>query len=119
MAVTRRSFLYGGEALAIVAALDRAYAHVPPEAVATAEEFWPEIRRAYVRDPELLNLNNGGVAPAPTSVMEAQIADIRYSNLAPAQRMWGELEPRIEDVRKAMARMWEADPKCIPITRNA
>ena len=119
MAVTRRSFLYGAEALAIVAALDRAYAHVPPEAVAADEGFWAEIRRAYVRDPELLNLNNGGVAPAPTSVMDAQIADIRYSNLAPAQRMWGELEPRIEDVRKAMARMWEADPECIAITRNA
>ena len=33
--------------------------------------------------------------------------------------MWRDLEPRIEDVRTRLARMWNADPECIAITRNA
>ncbi len=118
-AVSRRDFLRGVQAVAIASALDRAYARTLPEQVATDEEFWKEVRRAYVRDPQILNLNNGGVAPAPTSVVDAEIEAIRYSNLLPAQRMWAELEPRIEDVRKKLAGLWDADPECIAITRNA
>jgi len=33
--------------------------------------------------------------------------------------MWHDLEPGIEEVRKKLARMWNADPECIAITRNA
>ncbi|MGA3212723.1 MAG: aminotransferase class V-fold PLP-dependent enzyme, partial [Terriglobales bacterium] len=69
--------------------------------------------------PKILNLNNGGVAPAPTVVLDAEVEAVRYSNLLPAYRMWHDLEPRIEDVRKTLARMWNADPECIAITRNA
>ncbi|MGH9742083.1 MAG: aminotransferase class V-fold PLP-dependent enzyme, partial [Candidatus Acidiferrum sp.] len=117
--LNRRNFLLGMEALVIVGALNRAYAGVPAEEVAGDEEFWSKIRSAYVRDPEILNLNNGGVAPAPTSVLEAEIEAIRYSNRLPAYRMWHDLEPKIEDVRKGLARKWNADPECIAITRNA
>ncbi len=119
MRATRREFLYGAQAVALAAALNRAYARVPAATVAADEEFWAQVRRAYVRDPEILNLNNGGVAPSPSVVLDAEIEAIRYSNLLPAHRMWGELEPRIEEVRKLMGRMWNADPECIAITRNA
>ena len=118
-AFSRRSFLWGAQAVAIATALNRAYATLPPEQVASDEDFWREIRRAYVRDPQIINLNNGGVAPAPESVINAQIEATRYSNLLPAHRMWGELEPRIEDVRKRMAQLWDADPESVAITRNA
>ncbi len=117
--VNRREFLRGIQALAVVAALDRAYAHALPEQVATDEDFWREVRNAFIRDPKILNFNNGGVAPAPTMVLDAEIEAIRYSNLSPAYRMWGDLEPKIEDVRKKMASMWNADPECIAVTRNA
>ena len=59
------------------------------------------------------------MAPAPTSVLDAEIEAIRYSNQLPAYRMWHDLEPGIEDVRKKLASMWTADPECIAITRNA
>ncbi len=117
--MNRRDFLLGAEALAVAAMLNRAYESVAPADVATDEAYWSKIGAAYGRDPKILNLNNGGVAPSPTVVMEAQIEAIRYSNQAPAYRMWRDLEPKIEDVRKKLGAMWKADPECIAITRNA
>ncbi len=117
--VNRRDFLLGAEALVLASVLNRAYSHLSPEDLATDEDFWKKIRSAYVPDPKILNLNNGGVAPSPTSVLEAEIDAIRYSNRLPAYRMWHDLEPAIEDVRKKLASMWNADPECIAITRNA
>ena len=115
----RREFLLAGQALAVTAALNRTYAHALPQQVTEDEAFWKEVRSAFVRDPKIINLNNGGVAPAPTVVLDAEIEAIRYSNYSPSYRMWRELEPRIEDVRKKLAEMWHADPACIAITRNA
>lgn len=117
--VNRRNFLLGAEALVVAGFLNRVYAHLSPEEVAGDEEFWKKIRDSYVRDPKFLNLNNGGVAPAPTMVLDAEIEAIRYSNQLPAYRMWRDLEPRIEDVRTRLARMWNTDAECIAITRNA
>ena len=117
--VSRRDFLYGVEAVALASLSNRAYAHVAADDLAGDEEYWKKIRSAYARDPKLINLNNGGVAPAPTSVLDAEIEAIRYSNQLPAYRMWHDLEPGIEDVRKKLASMWTADPECIAITRNA
>src|SRR4029077_1415923 len=110
--VNRRDFLLGAEALVLAAVLNRAYAHLSPEDVATDETYWDTIRRAYVQDPTLLNLNNGGVAPSPSIVLDAEIEAIRYSNQLPPYRLWHDLEPKIEDVRKSLARQWNADPEC-------
>ena len=117
--MNRRNFLLGAEAIVVAGLLNRAYANVSPEKVAVDEAYWTKIRDAYGHDPTILNLNNGGVAPAPTSVLEAEIEAIRYSNQLPSYRMWHDLEPKIEDVRTRLARMWNADPECIAITRNA
>jgi selenocysteine lyase/cysteine desulfurase len=116
---TRREFLRGIEALAVMTALDKAYAQARPEQVASDEDFWKEVRLAYPPDPKYLNLNNGGVAPAPSMVLDAELEGIRYSNMLPAYRMWNDLEPKIEDVRKEVARQWDADPESIALTRNA
>src|SRR5580658_10295811 len=117
--LNRRNFLLGAEAIAVACLLNRAYVGVSPEEVAGEEEFWKKIRSAYPADPKILNLNKGGVAPAPTSVLDAEIEAIRYSNQLPSYRMWRDLEPKIEDVRTRLAKMWGADPECIAITRNA
>jgi isopenicillin-N epimerase len=117
--LNRRNFLLGAEAIVVAGLLNRAYAGVSPEEVAGDENFWKSIRDAYGHDPTILNLNNGGVAPAPAVVLDAEIEAIRYSNQLPSYRMWHDLEPKIEDVRTRLARMWNADPECIAITRNA
>src|SRR2546429_5145973 len=79
--VSRREFLYGAEAVMLASLLNLAYAHAAPEDLAGDEEFWKKIRSAYVRDPKLINLNNGGVAPAPTSVLDAEIEDRKSTRL--------------------------------------
>jgi len=37
----------------------------------TEDDFWKMIQDAYTVNPEIINLNNGGVSPAPKSVQLA------------------------------------------------
>jgi len=87
--------------------------------IASDEDYWSEIARAFDVDRTLVNLNNGGVSPAPTHVHEAMIRDLRFSNEIPVEHMWGVLEPRIESVRRDLAEMFGCDPEEMAITRNA
>jgi isopenicillin-N epimerase len=90
-----------------------------PGDVAADEDYWSEIARAFDVDRTLVNLNNGGVSPAPLHVLDAMIRDLRFSNEIPVEHMWGVLEPRIESVRRDLARMFGCDPEEMAITRNA
>lgn len=91
----------------------------PAAAVASDEDYWSEISRAFDTDPTLVNLNNGGCSPAPVHVMEAMIRDLRFSNELPVDHMWNVLEPRIESCRRDLAQMFGCDPEEMAITRNA
>jgi selenocysteine lyase/cysteine desulfurase len=90
-----------------------------PGAVASDEDYWSEISRAFDNDATLVNLNNGGCSPAPTHVMEAMIRDLRFSNELPVDHMWNVLEPRVESCRRDLAQMFGCDPEEMAITRNA
>jgi len=90
-----------------------------PSGVAPDEAYWIEIRRAFDLDGTLVNLNNGGVSPTPTHVLEAMIRDLRFSNELPVEHMWKVLEPRIESVRRDLAREFGCDPEEMAVTRNA
>ena len=90
-----------------------------PAAAADDEAYWGEIQRAFDADRSMINLNNGGVSPTPTHVLEQMIRDLRFSNELPANHMWAVLEPRIESVRRDLARDFGCDPDEIAITRNA
>ena len=81
--------------------------------------YWGEIQRAFDADRTLINLNNGGVSPTPTHVLEAMIRDLRFSNEVPVEHMWGVLEPRIESVRRELAKEFGCDTEEMAITRNA
>jgi selenocysteine lyase/cysteine desulfurase len=88
-------------------------------AIATDEDYWGEIRRSFDLDDTVINLNNAGCSPAPTSVLEQMIRDIRFSNELPTEHMWQILEPRIESVRVDLAKEFGCDPEEMAITRNA
>jgi isopenicillin-N epimerase len=90
-----------------------------PEELADDEAYWSEIQRAFDTDRTLINLNNGGVSPTPSHVLEAMIRDLRFSNESPAEHMWRVLEPRVESVRRDLAREFGCDPEEMAITRNA
>lgn len=91
----------------------------PALAVADDESYWTEIQRAFDLDRTMVNLNNGGCSPAPTHVLEQMIRDLRFSNELPVDHMWRVLEPRIESVRRDLAREFGCDPEEMAITRNA
>jgi selenocysteine lyase/cysteine desulfurase len=90
-----------------------------PPVVADDEAYWSEIQRAFDLDRTMVNLNNGGCSPAPTHVLEQMIRDLRFTNELPVEHMWRVLEPRIESVRRDLAKDFGCDPEEMAITRNA
>ncbi|MEO8575510.1 MAG: aminotransferase class V-fold PLP-dependent enzyme [Gemmatimonadales bacterium] len=90
-----------------------------PADVAEDESYWAEIQRAFDADRTMINLNNGGISPTPSHVLEAMIRDLRFTNELPVEHMWRVLEPRIESVRRDLAREFGCDPEEMAITRNA
>ncbi len=90
-----------------------------PQEVAGDEAFWFQVQRAFTVDRSLVNLNNGGVSPAPELVQSAMKRHQDYSNLAPTYTMWQVLEPQREGTRERMAHQWGVDPEEIAFTRNA
>ncbi len=87
--------------------------------LAQDEDFWLEIQRSFAVDRSLINLNNGGVSPAPGVVMDAMRRFDEYSNHAPARTMWRDLQPEYETVRSRLARVFGCDAEEVAITRNA
>ncbi|HEY8164390.1 MAG TPA: aminotransferase class V-fold PLP-dependent enzyme [Gemmatimonadaceae bacterium] len=90
-----------------------------PAEIAEDESYWTEIQRAFDTDRTIINLNNGGVSPTPSHVLEAMIRDLKFTNESPAEHMWRVLEPRVESVRRDLAREFGCDPEEMAITRNA
>ena len=91
----------------------------PARDIASDESFWRAVQQAFTVDRSLVNLNNGGVSPAPAAVQEAMKRYLDYSNLAPVYTMWEILEPQREGVRKRVAMDFGCDPEEIAFTRNA
>jgi len=90
------------------------------EDVARDEDFWGDVARAFTVDRSMINLNNGGVSPAPAAVQEAMKRHLDFSNSTPASvALWEILEPRRESVRQKLARHWDVSADEIAFTRNA
>jgi len=96
--------VFRSNALASVLRAEHVAAGRPALPLAEDEAYWSEIQRAFDADRTLINLNNGGVSPTPSHVLEAMIRDLRFSNEAPVEHMWSVLEPRIESVRRELAK---------------
>lgn len=92
---------------------------LPPEKTAADEDLWFEVQQAFTVDRTIINLNNGGVSPAPGVVQAAMKRYLDYSNMAPVYTMWRVLQPQREQVRKRLARSFKCDPEEVAITRNA
>jgi len=87
--------------------------------LASDDTFWGRIQSAFEVDRTLINLNNGGVSPAPKIVMDAFKRYTDYSNQAPAYFMWRHVDPQIETVREKLAILFGCDKEEVAITRNA
>ncbi|MFQ5722317.1 MAG: aminotransferase class V-fold PLP-dependent enzyme [Candidatus Aminicenantales bacterium] len=89
-----------------------------PYEVARKESFWFYVQQAFNIDRNLINLNNGGVHPAPKIVMDAVHRYLDFSNGAPPYNMWQVLRPRKELIRQKLAATFGCSPEEIAITRN-
>lgn len=92
---------------------------VPAADLASEEDFWYYIQQAFTVSPYLINLNNGGVSPAPRVVQEAMKRYYDYSNEAPSYYMWRILDQGREPLRKNMAKMAGCDVEEVAINRNS
>ena len=90
-----------------------------PEDLASNEDFWFQVQRAYDVDRSLINFNNGGVCPAPRSVLAAMQRHIAFTNHQPSRHLWSVLDPQVETVRRRLALAFGCDAEEMAITRNA
>jgi isopenicillin-N epimerase len=89
------------------------------EAAARDEDFWFHVRHAFTVDRNVINLNNGGVSPAPRVVQDAERRYLEISNMTPVHFMWRILTPEVEAVRRNLAGEFGCDPEELAVTRNA
>lgn len=87
--------------------------------LATEEDFWYYIQQSFTVSPSLINLNNGGVSPAPKTVQDAMKRYYDLSNEAPSYYMWRILDQGREPLRKNLANMAGCSPEEIAINRNS
>ncbi len=90
-----------------------------PEAAALDEDFWSWVRSSYTVSPNIVNLNNGGVAPQPKPVQDAHIRYYQLCNEAPSYYMWRTLDAGREPLRRRLAGLAGVDKEEIAINRNA
>jgi len=91
-----------------------------PEEAARDEDFWAEVQRAFTQDRAVVNLNNGGVSPAPRVAQEAMKRHLDECNaMPPPVALWRTAPPKREAIRSRLARAWGVDAEELAITRNA
>ncbi len=87
--------------------------------LATEEDFWYYIQQSFTVSPSLINLNNGGVSPAPKTVQDAMKRYYDYCNEAPSYYMWRILDQGREPLRQNLAKLAGCDTEEIAINRNS
>src|SRR5690606_31191040 len=93
--------------------------NISPEELATEEEFWYYVQQSFTVSPGIINLNNGGVSPAPKTVQDAMKRYYDLSNEAPSYYMWRIIDQGREPLRKNLAMLAGCDAEEIAMNRNA
>lgn len=87
--------------------------------LAGEEDFWYYVQQSFTVSPGIINLNNGGVSPAPKTVQDAMKRYYDLSNEAPSYYMWRILDQGREPLRQNLARLAGCDAEEIAINRNS
>ncbi|MBI1344053.1 MAG: aminotransferase class V-fold PLP-dependent enzyme [Terrimonas sp.] len=90
-----------------------------PADLATEEDFWYYIQQSFTVSSGIINLNNGGVSPAPKSVQDAMKRYYDYCNEAPSYYMWRILDQGREPLRENIAKLAGCSAEEIAINRNS
>jgi selenocysteine lyase/cysteine desulfurase len=100
-------------------AAGRSVASEPADAVSENEDFWSVIQRAYSVNPDVINLNNGGVSPAPIVVQQAVERYNELANEGPSYYMWQIMDQGREPLRRKLAALAGVDANEVAIDRNS
>ncbi|MCK4384914.1 MAG: aminotransferase class V-fold PLP-dependent enzyme, partial [candidate division Zixibacteria bacterium] len=92
--------------------------HKTAAEIARDEDFWFYVQQAFNIDRSVINLNNGGVHPAPKIVIDAVHRYLDFSNGSPVYNSWRILRPRKELIRKKLASTFGCSPEEIAMVRN-
>ncbi|MEP7269622.1 MAG: aminotransferase class V-fold PLP-dependent enzyme, partial [Saprospiraceae bacterium] len=95
------------------------YEHADATSLATDEDFWSFIQQSYATSSNIINLNNGGVAPAPKSVQDAVERMSRMANEAPSYYMWRIMDQGREPLRKKLGDLAGVSNEEVALHRNA
>lgn len=87
--------------------------------LADDESFWYYVQQSFTVSPGIINLNNGGVSPAPKTVQDAMKRYYDLSNEAPSYYMWRIIDQGREPLRKNLAMLAGCDAEEIAMNRNA
>jgi selenocysteine lyase/cysteine desulfurase len=99
-------------------ALEAAGKYTPGD-LAKEEDFWYYVQQAFTVSSSIINLNNGGVSPAPKTVQDAMKRYYDYSNEAPSYFMWRILDQGRENLRKKLAATAGCSEEELAINRNS
>ena len=94
-------------------------ADLSPDVAAQDEDYWSVIQRAYSVNPNLINLNNGGVSPSPIVVQQAVERYNQMTNEGPSYYMWQILDQGREPLRLKLANLAGTSAEEIAIDRNS
>jgi selenocysteine lyase/cysteine desulfurase len=97
----------------------KSIAGLSPQQAAGEEDYWSVIQQSYTVNPNIINLNNGGVSPSPRVVQEAVERYNKMSNEGPSYFMWRILDQGREPLRQKLAELAGCDAEEIAINRNA
>ena len=100
-------------------AASRAVGHLDAVAVAQNEDYWSVIQRSYSVSTQIINLNNGGVSPAPIVVQQAVERYNQMTNEGPSYFMWQILDQGREPLRQKLAQLAGTSAEEIAINRNS
>jgi selenocysteine lyase/cysteine desulfurase len=96
-----------------------AVSHLDAGEAAQNEDYWSVIQRAYSVSPQIINLNNGGVSPAPIVVQQAVERYNQMTNEGPSYFMWQILDQGREPLRQKLAHLAGTSAEEIAINRNS
>ena len=90
-----------------------------PDQLPSDEDFWYYIQQSFTVSPSIINLNNGGVSPAPKTVQDAMKRFYDISNEAPSYYMWRVLDMGREPLRTNLAKIAGCNAEEIAMNRNS
>lgn len=102
----------------VIESLDKEYADVTPEELASDEKFWKQIRKGYRLKSDYINLENGYYCFMPQETLEHFIAHVREVNYQGAYYMRTVQTENKNKSAKKLAEMLGCSHEELVVTRN-